>query len=99
AAHVFDKHQFLMPRAVVMHDREHRQLMMHRSPQHTRRIVQIAIGLNIDDNPISAFCGQCCTNRCWSAISHSAYALTTEITPGLVVIPQLCMMTAGEAAG
>ena len=28
AAHVLDEHQLLMPGAVVVHDREHRQLMM-----------------------------------------------------------------------
>src|SRR5262245_62019304 len=96
AAHVLDKHQFLMPRAIVVHDGEHRQLVMHGSPQNTGSVIEIAIGLNVDDNAAAALRRQCCSDRGGRSITHTAGALSAEIAIRLVVIPQLSIVTSRE---
>src|SRR5215475_4406179 len=87
AAHVLDKHQLLMPGAVVVHDRKHWKLVMHGSPQNTWRIVEIAIGLNVNDHTAAAFCRKCRSKRGRRSITHAAGALSAEIAIRLVVIP------------
>src|SRR5215510_4625857 len=87
AAHVLDKHQFLMPRAVVVHDGEHGQLVMHSSPQNAWRVIEIAIGLNVDDDAAAALCRECRSNRGRRSVTHAAGALSAEIAIRFVVIP------------
>src|SRR5207253_4242803 len=72
AAHVLNEHQFLMPGAVVVHDGQHRQLVMRRRPEDTRRVVEIAVGLDIHDEAIPALRGKRSTDTGGSTIAHTA---------------------------
>ena len=92
AGHVFDEHVVLVPCAVVVHHREHRQLMMGGSPQNTRGVVEIAIGLDINDDSIARLRGEGSANRCRCAVTHTACALASQIAIRLIVIPKLRVM-------
>src|SRR5207248_10247128 len=94
AVHVLDEHQFLMPCAIVMHDGEHRELVMGRRPEDTRRVVEIAVALNIDHNSIAALRSQRSTDTSRSAVAHAARALSAKVAVGLVVIPKLRIVSA-----
>src|SRR5215831_1106859 len=96
-AHVLNKHKLLVPRPVVVHDRQHRKLVMHGSPQDTGSVVEVAVGLNVDDHPAATLRRQSCSDRGGRSITHTSGALSAEIAIRLVVIPQLSIVTAGEA--
>src|SRR5438105_1817940 len=98
AAHVLDEHEFLMPCTIVMHDGQHRKLVMDGRPKHTGRVVEITITLDIDHDAIAALCRQRSADGCGSAIAHAARPLTAEIAVRLIVIPKLDMMTTGKTA-
>src|SRR5437867_830111 len=98
AGHVLDEHELLMPRAVVVHHGQHGQLVMYGRPQHARRVVEIAIGLHVDDDAPAASGGESRANRGGSTIAHAARALAAEVAVGLVVVPQLRVVAAGKTA-
>src|SRR5690242_20254442 len=87
SAHVLHEHQFLMPSAVVMHDCQHRQLVMDGRPEHAGSVIEIAVALNIDDDAIAALCGERSSHRSRSAVAHSRCALAAQETVGFVVLP------------
>ena len=74
-----DEHQLLMPGAVVVHDRQHRQLMVLRRPQHARRVIQIAVGLHVDHDLLAALRGECGADGCRRAVAHAGSALSAKI--------------------
>ena len=77
-----------------MHDGQQRQLVMHRAPQHTGLVIEIAIGLYVDDDAFALACGQRRATAGTGAIAHAAGTLRAQIAVGLVVRPQFAVMTA-----
>src|SRR5207245_5153161 len=98
AAHILDEHQFLMPRAIVVHDRQQGKLVMNCCPQDTGSVIQVTIALDIDDDAIAALCRQRSANRSRSTIAHAACALSAQIAVRLIVIPKLHVVCAGATA-
>ena len=98
ATHILDEHQLLMPGAVVVHHREHGQPMMLCGPQHTRRIVEIAVSLDVDHDLLAASGSERGANRRWRAIPYAAGPLSAKIAVGLIAIPQLRVVRTGEVA-
>ena len=98
AGHVLDEHQFLMPRAIVVHDRQHRELVMHGCPQHAGSVIEISVRLDIHDDPATALRSEGSADRCRCAITHAARALAAEVAVRFVVIPELGVMSARESA-
>src|SRR4029079_1534008 len=97
-AHVLDEHQFLMPCAVVMHHREHGKPMMLRRPQYAWRVIQIAVGLDVDhDLPAALGCKRR-PDRRRCAVAHATRTLASEIAVRLFVNPQLSVVRAVEVA-
>ena len=56
--HVLDEHELLMPGAVVVHDRQQRQPVVHGRPKRSGRIVQISVTLHIDHEPPARLRGE-----------------------------------------
>src|SRR5438046_8548501 len=98
AAHILDEHQFLMPRPIVVHDRQQGKLVMNCCPQDTGSVIQVTIALDIDDDAIAALCRQRSANRSRSTIAHAACALSAQLAVRLFVIPKLHVVCAGETA-
>ena len=82
-----------MPRPVVVHHCEQRQFVMGRRPQDARRVVHVAIGLDVHDNSPSMLRGKSGAARCTGAVTHTAGTLAAEVAIWLVVFPQLAVMT------
>src|SRR5262249_14591022 len=70
--------------------------MMHGSPKHAGRVIEIAVGLNIDDDASATLRRESSADGSRSAVAHAACALATEISVRFVVIPQSVVMTARE---
>src|SRR6267142_4371618 len=83
--------------SVVMHDDEHRNLVMRGSPQHTRREVEIAISLDIDGEPAVLLVGQGSANGCWRVVADTARALAADVLVVLIEVPELVGPTTNEA--
>jgi hypothetical protein len=41
-----------------VHDRQHRELVVRGGPQHTRRVIEVAVGLDVDDDAPAALGGE-----------------------------------------
>ena len=75
-----------------MHDAEHRQFMVTRSPECARGIVKIPIALYVHHETSATARSQCCTGTGPKAIAHAPCTLTSEKTVGFVVFPELAVM-------
>ena len=56
--HALDVHHFLVIRAVVVHHRQQRDLVMRRRPQHAGRVEQVAVALDVHRQPAVLLVGQ-----------------------------------------
>src|ERR1700722_17993546 len=72
---------------------------MHSRPENAWSIVEIAVGLDVDDEPVPRLRGQRGTHRRRCAVTHTAGPLASQVAVWLVVIPQLSVMRTGESAG
>jgi hypothetical protein len=74
--------------AVIVHDRQQRNLVMGRGPQNTRGVVQIAVGLNVDGQAaVLAICKSCADRR-RSVVADTAGTLAADVVIVLVHVPQ-----------
>ena len=94
ARHSLDQHDLLMIGAVVVHDGQQGDAVMDRRPQHTRGVVQVAVGLNVDRQPAVLPVGERGAHRRRRAIAEGARPLPADILIVLVEVPQ----SAGPAA-
>ena len=96
--HELDEHEFLMPRTVVVHDREQRQAVMCCRPERARRVVDVAITLDVDDKTAARPGGERGARACADAVADPGRTLAAEVAVGPVVRPEVDMMCTGECA-
>ena len=71
-----------------MHHVQHRDLVMRRGPQHSGRVVQIAVALNIDGQASMLFVGESRAYRGGRLIADTCAALRSDVMVGLAEVPQ-----------
>ena len=94
---LFDEHHFLVIAAVVVHDGQQRDAMMRGGPQHAGRVVQIAVGLDVDGQAAMLAIRQRRAHRGRCAVAHAARALPADVLIMLVELPQAVRPIADEA--
>ena len=96
ARHLLNEHHLLVIRAIVVHERQQRDLVVNRRPENARRIVQIAVGLNVDRESTVPSVGQRGADRRRGAVTHRAGTLPADVLMMFVEIPQATRPAADE---
>ncbi len=85
--HVREIHRLLMIGAVVVHDGQQRDAVMRRRPQHARRVVQVAVALNIHRQAAMLAIRQRRAHRRRRAVADAVSAVSAEVLIVLLEIP------------
>src|SRR5579863_3834806 len=93
---LFDEHHFLVIAAVVVHDGEQRDAMVRGSPKNSRRIIEIAIGLDAHRQSAMFAIRQSSAHGSRRAVAHTARALAADVLIMLVELPQPVRPVADE---
>src|SRR5579863_7128795 len=86
--HDLHLHYFLMIAAIVVHHAEQRNLMMRGSPEHSGRVHQIAVALDVDREAAVFAIGERRADSCGRAVADAVAALRSRIVIMLIHIPQ-----------
>ena len=81
---------------VVVHDRQHRQVVVCRRPYRPRRVVEVAVTLDIDDDAIAPARRERCAGAGTKDIAERCGRIHAEVAVGPVVIPERNVMEPGE---